>query len=198
MRPVWELFNKNLRKYIAPSEYLTIDETLYPMRHQIAFRQYNPNKPHKYGVLFKSLNEARFPYIFKSVPYAAKATSGDGPYYINSTINYVKYLVNQTKKQVNFRGKNISTDRLYTSIECVNWLLDQNITIVGTVQKGRQGIPDELFDNTNRDLQQNMSFRKGKKRSMPNFTHSKDKIKREEKCCKLVNNTSITLLYKRR
>ena len=25
MRAVWELFNKNLGKYIAPSEYLTID-----------------------------------------------------------------------------------------------------------------------------------------------------------------------------
>ena len=61
MGPVWELFNKNLGKYIAPSEYLTLDETLYPMRHQIAFCQYNLNKPHKFGVLFKSLNEGRFP-----------------------------------------------------------------------------------------------------------------------------------------
>ena len=33
MRPVWKLFNSNLGKYVAPS-----DETLYPMRHQIAFR----------------------------------------------------------------------------------------------------------------------------------------------------------------
>ena len=48
MRPVCELFNKNLGKYIAPCEYLTIDETLYSMRHHIAFRQYNPNKLHKY------------------------------------------------------------------------------------------------------------------------------------------------------
>ena len=63
MRPVWELFNSNLGKYVAPSEYLTIDETLYPMRHQIAFRQYNPNKPNKYGVLLKSWNNAHFPHI---------------------------------------------------------------------------------------------------------------------------------------
>ena len=58
----------------------------------------------------------------------------------------------QAKKQVNLRGRNISTDRLYTSIECANWLLDQNITTVGTVQKGRQGIPDDLFDTTNREI----------------------------------------------
>ena len=60
MRPVRGLFSLNLDKYVAPSEYLTIDETLYSMRHQIALRQYNPNKPHKYGVLLKSLNDARF------------------------------------------------------------------------------------------------------------------------------------------
>ena len=98
------------------------------------------------------------------VPYAAKPTSGDGPYYINSTIDYVKYLVRQTKKQVNLRGRNISTDHLYTSIECVNWFLDQNITIVGTVQKEKQGIPDELFDTTNREIfSKTCHFEKDKK-----------------------------------
>ena len=82
MRPVWELFNSNLGKYVAPS-----DETLYPMGHQIAFRQYNPNKPRKYGVLLKSLNDARFPYTYKALPYAAKPTAGDGPFYISSSLH---------------------------------------------------------------------------------------------------------------
>ena len=80
---------------------------------------------------------------------SAKPTSGDGPYYINSTIDCVKYLVSQIK---GVRGRNISTDRLYTSIERANWLFDQHITTVGAVQKGRQGIPDELFDTTNREI----------------------------------------------
>ena len=48
-RVFWEMFNSTLSKPLFPSEYLSIDETLYPMRHQIAFRQYNPKKPHKYG-----------------------------------------------------------------------------------------------------------------------------------------------------
>ena len=62
-RPIFELFNANCSKYLVPTLYMTIDETLYPMRHQIAFRQYNPNKPHKYGLLCKSLNDASFPFI---------------------------------------------------------------------------------------------------------------------------------------
>ena len=31
VQPVWGLFNSNIGKYVAPSEYLTIDEILYPM-----------------------------------------------------------------------------------------------------------------------------------------------------------------------
>ena len=34
------------------------------MRHQIDLRQRKPSKPAKYGLLFKSLNEERFPFIY--------------------------------------------------------------------------------------------------------------------------------------
>ena len=63
------------------------------MGSQIVFRQYNPNKPHRYGLLLKSLNIARFHYIYKAVPSAAKQKTGDGPYYLKSTIDCIKYLV---------------------------------------------------------------------------------------------------------
>ena len=57
----FELFNKNCLKHVIPSEYLVIDET-YTMRNQISIKQYNLNKPAKYGLLFKSINDARFPW----------------------------------------------------------------------------------------------------------------------------------------
>ena len=109
-RPIFVMFNANCSKYLVPSRYLTVDEILYPMRHQIAFRQCNPNKPHKYGLLCKLLNDSSFPYTYKSVPYAGKPTSENGPYYIEGTENYVKYLVNETKRNVLLKGRNISTD----------------------------------------------------------------------------------------
>ena len=53
--------------HVIPSEFLSIDETLYPMRNQ-----HNPNKPAKYGLLFKSLNDARFSYTYNNLVYAGK------------------------------------------------------------------------------------------------------------------------------
>ena len=79
VREIWEIFSSNLSKHVEPSEYLSIDETLYPMRPQIAFHQDNPNKTHRYGLLLKSLNDARFFYSCKIVPYTAKPKAGDGP-----------------------------------------------------------------------------------------------------------------------
>ena len=71
----------NLPKHVAPSEHLSIDETLYPMRQQIAFRQYNPNEPHRYGLILKSLNDARF---LHTKLYDAKPKTG--PYYLKCNL----------------------------------------------------------------------------------------------------------------
>jgi len=43
IRQFFEKFNDNCTRYLTPGQFLSIDETLYPMRRQIGFRQYNPD-----------------------------------------------------------------------------------------------------------------------------------------------------------
>ena len=116
------------------------------MRQQIAFCQYNNNAPHRYGLLSKSFNDARFPFTGKIVPKidAAKRKAGDGLYYLKSTMDYIKYIVTKMEDQT-LTGRTISTDCLYPSTESTNWLLDCDIATVGTLQRGRSGIPPELL-----------------------------------------------------
>lgn len=61
--------NRNCASAVTPDEFLTIDETLYPMRTSFAFRQYNPNKPAKYGLLYKFIHGSRYPYTFLAAPF---------------------------------------------------------------------------------------------------------------------------------
>ena len=190
VREIWEIFNSNLSKHVAPSEYLSIDETLYLMRQQIAFRQYNPNKSRRYGLLLKSLNDARFPYTYKAAPYAAKPKAGDGPYYLKSTIDYIKYLVTEMEVDQPITGRTISTNRLYTSIESTNWLLDRGIATVGTLQKGRNG--KSYWHSKQRDFLCNLSFWKGKEEHLPGILHRQNKVKRKEKCCCVIDLQTIT------
>eukprot|EP00112_Aurelia_sp_Birch-Aquarium-sp1_P019687 Seg4924.2 transcript_id=Seg4924.2/GoldUCD/mRNA.D3Y31 product="PiggyBac transposable element-derived protein 2" protein_id=Seg4924.2/GoldUCD/D3Y31 len=143
-RAMFEKVNKNCSKWLEPSEFLSLDETLYPMRHQMAFRQYNPDKPAKYGLLFKSINDARYPYTYTSAVYAGKPEAGQGPHYISGTENIVKHLIEKLQSSQNLQGRNISMDRLYTSYSLFQWLLSNNITAVGTLMSNRHGVPDEL------------------------------------------------------
>ena len=78
IREFYEKFNNQCMGVLAPGEYLSLDETVYPMRTQISFKQLNSSKPGKYGLLFKSVNAARYPYIFISSPYSGKSREERG------------------------------------------------------------------------------------------------------------------------
>ena len=151
MRQFFEAANDNFSSRLQPDAYLTIDETLYVTRTNIAFRQYNPNKPAKYGLLFKSVNAALIPYTFASAVYAGKPVNEPNEYYIKGTSNVVKSLVNRLSQRVDLSGRNITTDRLYTTYDLTRWMMDRSMTTVGTLMSNRKGIPKELLSVTDRD-----------------------------------------------
>ena len=64
IRNIFEKFDNNCRRSIIPDEFVSIDETLYPMRIKVVFKQFNPIKPDKCGLLFKSINASCYPYSF--------------------------------------------------------------------------------------------------------------------------------------
>ena len=114
------------------------------MRNQVSIKQYDPNKPAKYGLLFKSLNDARFPYTYNSLVYAGKPEQVGGPYYIDTICDCIKTLVETTGSKLLLEGRNISMDRLYTSVAIAKWLREKSITVIGTLVTNRIGIPDEV------------------------------------------------------
>ena len=111
----FEKFNNQHMLVLAPGDYLSLDESLYPMRTQISFKQFSPSKPAKYGLLFKSVNASRYPHTFISLPYSGKPTEERGQYYIQGTEAIVHYLIETLSTNSSLAGRNISFDRLYTS-----------------------------------------------------------------------------------
>ena len=151
-RHFFESFNRQCRQVLIPDDYLSLDETLYPMRTQVAFKQFNPSKPAKYGMLFKSINGARYPYTFASAPYCGKPVDEDGEFYMKGTEPIVHNLVQQMERTNKLTGRNISFDRLYTSISLAEWLLERKKTCVGPLQHNRKGIPPVLKEVKHREL----------------------------------------------
>ena len=105
VRELLELFNEQRMTCIRACDYLYLDETLYPMRMQVAFKQFNPSKPAKYGLLFKSINTARYPYTFITAPYAGKPQEEGGEYYFSGTENIPKHLIDRWDGKQSLRGE---------------------------------------------------------------------------------------------
>ena len=76
--------------------------------------------------------------------YAGKSTKEPNEFYVKGTINYIKKLITNLEKHQNLLGRNISMDRLYTRFEVADWLLDRNITMIGTIMSNRVGIPPKI------------------------------------------------------
>ena len=146
-RHILVIFIKNCGLVISPHDYLALDETLYPIRTGLNFKQYNRSKPAKYGMLFRSINSARFPYTFTAVVYAGRPKQYNSDlckYYVRGTEETVKTLVTNLERCTNLAGRHITYDRFYTSIALGKRLLERNITSVGIIQANRKGIRAEL------------------------------------------------------
>ena len=161
MRVFFESVNENNAKHRYPSEYMAIDEILYPYRGRIGFKQCNPNKPAKYGLLYRSLCDASVPYTYFNLPYAGKPEDRDEgnpllKYSVAGTDDYSKYLVQGFCNHNAISGCNISMDRFFTSVTLAQWSNERNFIIAGTMRVDRVGIPQQVKDMNNRDEKSTM------------------------------------------
>lgn len=151
-RDFFNSFNDQCAQLRIPSDLLSLDETLYPYRGRISIKQYNPNKPAKYGLLYRSISDAEKPYTYNTLPYAGKPHNiTPQSEYVTGTDNYTKYLVKGLERQVNIKGRNLSIDRYFTSVTIAEWLLNRGLTVVGTLRHDRRGIPEGIKKVTGRD-----------------------------------------------
>ena len=149
-RVVFEYLNDRNAKMRIPSLHVTVDETLYPYRGAIGLQIYNPNKPARYGLLIISLSDGEVPYTYMSLPYSGKPENPN-EYYVIGTDEKTQYLVTRQMEHTNLNGCNISMDRYFTSIPLSEWLLDRNITLVGTMKESRAGIPHDIRSTVGRE-----------------------------------------------
>ena len=160
IREFFKKFNNQCMLVLAPGDCLSLDETLYPMRTQISSKQFNSSKTAMQGLLSKSVNATRYCYTFISSPYSGKPTKKGGKYYIQGTEAIVHYLIKTLSTNSSLVGSNISFNRLYTSIPLAKWLLEKQITCIGTMQlnrklkktKSRELLSSEIYCDKNRPL----------------------------------------------
>ncbi|XP_052379270.1 piggyBac transposable element-derived protein 4-like [Oncorhynchus keta] len=151
IREVWVRWQERLPAFYNPGPEVTVDEQLVPFRGIVhvcvrvcAYVRYIPSKPAKYGIKSWVTCDAKSSYAWKMQVYTGKAAGG-GPEK-NQGMCVVLDLT------TGLSGCNVTCDNFFTSYELGQWLLERNLTMVGTVRKNKAELPPALFESKGRQV----------------------------------------------
>lgn len=154
-REIMDKFNLQLAKHLQCGTWIVQDETLYPYRGSgFGFRIYIKNKPWKFGILYRSLNDSEIPYTYVIHPCAGKPEGEPTEHYIRSAADIlVSNLEKYAEAGHELRGRNLTMDRGYTSYDVVRRVENQfRMTSIGTIQANRKGLPKDIVSTTDRPV----------------------------------------------
>ena len=135
---IWHSFVGNCLRHYRPGTNITVDEQLFPTKARCRFTQYMPNKPDKFGIKFWMAADMQTKYMLQSFPYLGKDDSR--PAGVTLGEHVVLRLIEPYKKT----GRNVTTDNFFTSINLAKTLKQQGLSLVGTVNRIRKEIPQEI------------------------------------------------------
>lgn len=139
IRDLWECFIRNSQAARNPSEVMTVDEQLFPMKARCPFTQFMPNKPDKFGVKFWLLCDAVCRYTYNGLPYLGRDATID-----RNGLQLGEHVTMQLLAPYFNGGYNVTTDNFFTSHRLSSKLLEKKLTLVGTMRKSRREIPPAL------------------------------------------------------
>lgn len=135
--PLITLLLKNYQQALSPGRVLVIDESMVPFRGRLSFRQYIPNKTHRYGVkLYKLCTSSGYTYNLKV--YTGKGDT-------QPELGHAQSIVLKLLEDVNpIEGRILYADNFYSGIPLVKTLLEQKCLYCGTLRSNRKGVPKEI------------------------------------------------------
>ncbi|CAH2013256.1 unnamed protein product [Acanthoscelides obtectus] len=118
---------------LSPGRVLVIDESMVLFRGRLRFRQYIPNKTHRYGVkLYKLCTSSGYTYNLKI--YTGKGDT-------QPELGHAQSIVLKLLEDVNPKeGRILYADNFYSGIP----LVDQKCLYCGTLRSNQRGVPKEF------------------------------------------------------
>lgn len=148
VRHVTHLFNETLSRIYKPGAFLTVDEMLIEFHGRVAFRQYIPTKPGKFGIKVFWAVDAENCMPLKCLVYIGAETLPAHTRAASATFG--EAVVMHLMSGYLDKGRNVTTDNYFTSVPLANRLAARNTTIVGTIRSNRRELPPSCKDTGNR------------------------------------------------
>lgn len=122
IQPIVDLLQRKCQELFYPGEEMVVDETLVPWRGRLIFRQYIPNKAHRYCIkLFKMCSSGEYTWTFKI--YSGKSAIGQ------REVGLAENLRIELCAQLLDEGRTLCVGNFYNSYELVKTLLNRTILL---------------------------------------------------------------------
>ena len=150
VRPLIDHLTAVFPKYYQPARELSLDEMMIGTRCRIAFLQYLPKKPTRFGIKVFVISEAKTGYVLNFQVYtgAVPGVSSSSSKKHGVAYRVVMELVD------NYEGKGhcLFIDNYYTSPQLLIDLLEKNIYCAGTIRPNRKNFPRDIVPSGGGDI----------------------------------------------
>nr|XP_039271170.1 piggyBac transposable element-derived protein 4-like [Styela clava] len=140
IQPIINYVVQKFQQHFVPYQQLSADESMIGYKGRIRFRQYNPKKPIKWGLLARTLADANTGYLLNIVMYYGK---DEGKEIIEGSTKTSSTIVELLQPYLG-KGHNVFCDRLYTSLNLADYLHEKRTYLTGTIMQNRKGVPVEI------------------------------------------------------
>jgi len=132
-------YNQAVDLLYKPGPFLCVDEMLVEFHGRVAFRQYIPTKPGKFGLKIYWVVDADNSFPLRCLPYIGEKTLT--PEEKSCASSLPEAVVRKLVHKYLGEGRCITGDNYFSSLALTQFLLQERTTYVGTVRKNRRELP---------------------------------------------------------
>jgi len=136
VRPLIDHLNETFPQYYYPEQNLTVDEITTPAKHRHRSKNYNKDKPNKWGFKSFACAESRSGYVLQFFPYQGRDQErpegqGLGFWAVDTTV----------RREYDGANHIVNMDNYFMSATLLQRLLARGVHGLGTTRSGRKGQP---------------------------------------------------------
>ena len=139
IQPFLDILAPTFQSSYTPHKAIAVDESMITFKGRVSFRQYLKGKPHPWGIKAFVLSDSLTGYMQRVCIYYGKETL-----LINTDHPHTTRVVLTLVQPYHNRGHDLYVDRFYSSPLLATELSKVGITITGTVQCNRKGLPKDV------------------------------------------------------
>ncbi|XP_064648759.1 piggyBac transposable element-derived protein 4-like [Lineus longissimus] len=142
VRPLLAVLNENFPRLFTPGENLSVDEAMVKFDGRLAWKQYMPKKPVKWGIKIWCLCDSNAGYILAFEVYTGAAAAGDdNP---NRAHGLGHNVVMTLMRDYLMKNQRVHADNFFSSVTLALDLKQNETYYCGTIRSNRQDYPSEI------------------------------------------------------